>query len=109
MCEGVLWVSLEPLYEGTMSSKSTSLAQMIPELDWVVVGGESGPGATLTQLDDIQKTIDVCKSGDTPVFVKQLGSAHGKEKGGDWDMWEDRVLKVRLMPRPELARAARLV
>lgn len=94
VCEGVLWTSLEPLYEGTITH--TPLSDMIPELDWVVVGGESGPGATLTQLNDIAQTIDVCKSGDTPVFVKQLGSAHGKEKGGDWDMWEDN-LKYREM------------
>ncbi len=88
MCDGVLWTSLEPLYEGTIDSP---LTRMIPELDWVVVGGESGPGAAITQLDDIQKTIDICKQGDTSVFVKQLGSAYGKEKGGDWNMWEENL------------------
>lgn len=93
MCDGVLWTSLEPLYEGTIDSP---LAHMIPDLDWVVIGGESGPSAAVTQLDDIQRTIDICKSGDTRVFVKQLGSAHGKEKGGDWNMWEEN-LKYREM------------
>lgn len=43
-------------------------------VDWVVVGGESGPGARPCDIAWIRVVIEHCKAATVPVFVKQLGS-----------------------------------
>jgi protein gp37 len=42
-------------------------------LDWIVVGGESGPGARPFDLAWARSTIAQCRAAGVPVFVKQLG------------------------------------
>lgn len=74
-----------------------------PSLDWVIIGGESGPGARRMDLGWAQWLALQVKGTGTPVFVKQLGSVLGKElgagpKGGDWDAWPE-GLRVRQYPR----------
>jgi protein gp37 len=69
-------------------------------LDWVIVGGESGPGARRMELDWAQEIVDDCLAADVPVFVKQLGSAHGSHKGSDMAAWPE-SLRVRQWPRAE--------
>jgi protein gp37 len=86
----------------------------LPRLDWVVVGGESGPRARETQLFDIRGIVDQCQTFNVPVFVKQLGAKvlgrdceHGRKgeacsyvnkKGGDIDEWPE-DLRIREFPR----------
>lgn len=43
-------------------------------LDWIVIGGESGPGARGFDLDWARGTVSACKDAGVPVFVKQLGA-----------------------------------
>lgn len=43
-------------------------------LDWVIVGGESGPKARLCDVDWIRSIVAQCQSASVPVFVKQLGA-----------------------------------
>jgi protein gp37 len=45
-----------------------------PRLDWLVVGGESGPGARPFDLAWARSAIAQCRAAGVPVFVKQLGS-----------------------------------
>lgn len=45
-----------------------------PKIDWVIVGGESGPYARPCELGHIYSVVEQCVSTQTPVFVKQLGS-----------------------------------
>jgi protein gp37 len=45
-----------------------------PSLDWVIVGGESGPGARPFDLTWARSIVAQCKASDVPVFVKQLGA-----------------------------------
>lgn len=45
-----------------------------PGIDWVVVGGESGPGARPMDLEWARGLVDTCADARIPVFVKQLGS-----------------------------------
>jgi len=86
-------------------------------LDWVVVGGESGPKARPTDLAHIRAIVEQCKAAGVPVFVKQLGAKpyEGRErrypepmnikfplqlkdkKGGDPDEWPA-DLRVRQFP-----------
>jgi hypothetical protein len=43
-------------------------------LDWVIVGGESGPGARPMDLDWARSLRDQCKAAGVPMFFKQLGA-----------------------------------
>lgn len=43
-------------------------------LDWVIVGGESGPGARPFDVEWARSTVRQCKAAGVPVFVKQLGA-----------------------------------
>jgi protein gp37 len=74
-----------------------------PLLDWVIAGGESGPGARPCDLEWLRSLVYQCQQDEVPVFVKQLGSVLGRElgagsKGGDWDAWPE-DLRVREFPR----------
>jgi len=42
-------------------------------LDWVIVGGESGPGARPCGVDWIRSVVRDCKAASVPCFVKQAG------------------------------------
>jgi protein gp37 len=44
-----------------------------PPLDWVIVGGESGPGARPFNVAWARSIARQCKEAKVPVFVKQLG------------------------------------
>lgn len=62
-------------------------------LDWVIVGGESGPLAHPMDSLWAMDLVIQCSGRHVPVFVKQLGSAWAREngaadrKGGDPDEW----------------------
>lgn len=43
-------------------------------IDWVIVGGESGPNARPCDVGDVESVVDQCQSAGVPVFVKQLGA-----------------------------------
>lgn len=43
-------------------------------IHWVIVGGESGPGARPCALEWIERIVEQCEAADVPVFVKQLGA-----------------------------------
>lgn len=44
-----------------------------PHVNWVIVGGESGPGARPCDINWIRDIVKQCKTAEVPVFVKQLG------------------------------------
>ena len=46
-------------------------------LDWVIVGGESGPGARPFDVEWARNTIAQCKAAGVACFVKQLGAQPG--------------------------------
>lgn len=45
-----------------------------PSLDWVIVGGESGPGARPCDIAWIRSIVRQCESANVPCYVKQFGS-----------------------------------
>ena len=45
------------------------------DLGWVIVGGESGPGARPCDVSWIRSVVGQCRDAGVPVFVKQLGAA----------------------------------
>ena len=44
-----------------------------PTVDWVIFGGESGPGARPCNVDWIRSGVKQCKAAGVSPFVKQLG------------------------------------
>ena len=70
----VKFLSLEPLIDDLGDLN-------LHDIDWVIVGGESGPGARLLQetwVDDIRRQ---CEASDVPFFFKQWGGVHKKRAG----------------------------
>lgn len=43
-------------------------------LDWLVVGGESGPKARPCRVEWVRAAVDQCRDAVVPVFTKQLGA-----------------------------------
>lgn len=106
----IRFVSAEPLlgpvHLGTFSR----------DINWIIVGGESGPNARECHVEYVHRIIDECESPFVACFVKQLGSRpvktirdHSDEyetvklslrdrKGGDPSEWPD-VTRVREFPR----------
>jgi protein gp37 len=66
----VRWISVEPLLGPVYVSHST----LLEDIDWVVVGGESGPRARPCDLAWIRSIKEQCQAAGVPVFVKQMGS-----------------------------------
>ena len=44
-----------------------------PRLDWIIVGGESGPGARPMRVEWVRAIVDQCKAAGAACFVKQFG------------------------------------
>jgi protein gp37 len=63
----VRWLSIEPLLEdiGTLDLRGIS---------WVVIGGESGPGARPFNVQWARDIIRQCREAGVAVFMKQMGS-----------------------------------
>ncbi|MBW6524461.1 phage Gp37/Gp68 family protein [Sphingomonas sp. RHCKR47] len=51
----------------------TSTLRMVNEVDWVIVGGESGPGARPMHPDWLIGLRDQCEAAGTPFLFKQWG------------------------------------
>jgi len=67
------WLSIEPIL-GAIEIPQEQLKQ----LDWVVVGGESGKGARPMHPDWVRKVRDDCQEAGTPFYFKQY---HKKNDG----------------------------
>jgi protein gp37 len=70
----VKFLSLEPLL-GPLNDLDLS------GIDWVVVGGESGPKARPLEKEWVVDIRDQCLAADVPFFFKQWGGFNKKRKG----------------------------
>jgi len=93
----VKWISAEPLI-GPLPNLN------LDGIDWVVIGGESGPKNEVRSLELrwVRDIIRQCRSQNVPVFVKQLGTSwaqtnESKGKAGDPSDWPE-DLRVREFP-----------
>ena len=50
-------------------------------IDWVIVGGESGPGARPMKADLVREIRDNCLRSGVPFFFKQWGGVFKKQTG----------------------------
>lgn len=60
-------------------------------IDWVIVGGESGPGARSMSADWVTGIRDQCLTARVPFFFKQWGGTNKKKAGRilDGRTWDD--------------------
>jgi protein gp37 len=81
----VKFISFEPLIGPVSGIK-------LKGVDWVIVGGESGPKARQIDEEWVIKIRDLCLSAKTPFFFKQWGGVRKKENGRSlqgkiWNEW----------------------
>lgn len=53
----------------------------LEKIDWVIVGGESGPGARLMKKEWVEKIRQQCEVKQVPFFFKQWGGINKKKTG----------------------------
>ena len=73
----VRFLSCEPLLA------PIELAGRLDGIDWVIIGGESGPGARPMDPAWAQRIVDDCRAASVPVFMKQLGTILGGKSHHD--------------------------
>jgi len=70
----IKFVSLEPLL-GPIPSLS------LEGIDWIIVGGESGPRARPLNEDWVLEIKEKCQKANVPFFFKQWGGVNKKKAG----------------------------
>jgi protein gp37 len=95
----VKFLSLEPLL-GSLPGLN------LKGIDWVIVGGESGPGARPVSIDWVRGIRDNCEKSNVPFFFKQWGGVFKKRNGRDLDgrTWDD-MPKISASPQRALQSA----
>jgi protein gp37 len=80
----IRFASFEPLL-GTVRGAS------FDGIDWVIVGGESGPGARPMKAEWVQEIRDACRRNGTAFFLKQWGGRNKKRAGRKLDgrTWDE--------------------
>ncbi len=78
----VRFVSVEPMlskisfrwasWKGLSRTESTNHLDGLRMLDWIIVGGESGPGARPMELKWARSLRDQCQEAGVPFFMKQM-------------------------------------
>ena len=86
----IKFLSLEPLL-GPLPNLSLN------NIDWVIVGGESGPGARQMQTSWVETIHKKCIKSNTPFFFKQWGGVFKKKMGRTfknqtWDEMPDMAI-----------------
>lgn len=85
----IRFLSVEPLLEpiGKMNLKN---------IDWVIVGGESGPGARPMEPAWVEEIRDQCIKSKVPFFFKQWGGTQKKKNGRilDGQTWDEMPEKL---------------
>lgn len=78
------FLSLEPLL-GPLEKLN------LKKIDWVIVGGESGPGARPMQQAWVEEIRDQCSDADVAFFFKQWGGTNKKRTGRELEgrTWDD--------------------
>jgi protein gp37 len=96
----VRFVSYEPAI-APLGPVDIDKADCLP--DWIICGGESGPGARRMKPAWVRAVRDECADLDIAFFMKQIGSNHDswptniRGKGDDMDDWPEQ-LRVRQFP-----------
>jgi protein gp37 len=85
----IKFLSLEPLL-GPLDNLD------LTNIDWVIVGGESGPGARPMKPEWVTSIRDQCIGADVAFFFKQWGGVHKKAAGRrlQGELWDQMPRKA---------------
>lgn len=94
----VKFLSMEPLLEDIYDLN-------LEGIDWVIVGGESGPGARQMKEDWVVNIKRECIEGRIPFFFKQWGGFRKKEAGRELEgkIWDQMPI---IMPSEQAVKTA---
>ncbi len=84
----VRFVSYEPALEGVDWEPWVKPGFDGRRIDWLIVGGESGPDARPFNPDWARSSIEQCSRYKVPCFMKQFGSKWAKKQNLQPDQWE---------------------
>ena len=65
-------------------------------INWVIVGGESGPGARPMERQWVVRIRDICQAANVPFFFKQWGGVNKKKTGRllDGRFWNEMPVRA---------------
>lgn len=91
----VKFLSLEPLL-GPLPNMN------LDGIDWVIVGGESGPKARRMSKEWVMDIKEQCQSAGIPFFFKQWGGVHRKRNGRmlQGRTWDEMPERAGMLPLP---------
>jgi protein gp37 len=91
----IKFLSLEPLL-GPLPNMD------LESIDWVIVGGESGPNARPMKKEWVVDIKEQCQSADIPFFFKQWGGVHRKRNGRTLQgrTWDQMPTGAGMLPFP---------
>jgi protein gp37 len=89
----VKFLSLEPLL-GPLPHMN------LQNMDWVIVGGESGPGARPMKKEWVIDIKEQCQAAGIPFFFKQWGGVHKKRNGRvlQGRTWDQMPVRAGMLP-----------
>jgi protein gp37 len=95
----IRFLSLEPLL-GPLENLN------LRGIHWVIVGGESGPGARPMSPEWVRDVRDQCERAEVPFFFKQWGGVNKKRAGRVFEgrTWNDMPVIPTTAPSPQGAR-----
>ena len=81
----IRFLSVEPLL------KSIELRGYLNQIQWVIVGGESGPHSRPMKAEWVERIRKDCIDAGVPFFFKQWGGRHNKAAGRELNQqtWEE--------------------
>ncbi len=85
----IRFVSFEPLLGPIVGAN-------LLDIDWAIVGGESGPSARTMDIRWVRELLDVCRRDGTAFFFKQWGGTNKKRSGRELDgrTWDEYPVKA---------------
>ena len=84
---GIRFLSLEPLLDSVGEFDVSGIS-------WVIVGGESGPGARPIEVQWVCALRDLCEENGIPFFFKQWGGLRPKSGGRELEGLEHNGMPV---------------
>ena len=92
---GPMLLPFERMREWNRIALMNQQEHAVLRIDWVIVGGESGPGARPMSPDWARSIRDQCEEAGVALFVKQMGGSRDK-RGELFDLPDD--LRIREVP-----------
>ncbi|MHC4311227.1 MAG: DUF5131 family protein [Planctomycetota bacterium] len=95
-----VFISAEPLI-----GYIQQIDDYLPDIDWVIAGGESGHSARFMPVWWARNLLESCQKNSVPFFMKQMGSAFMKAQGftgkGNGLLDIPKELRIREFPQVE--------